>query len=47
MQGFECQEKGRVPYLLGPVVSEQVCELTKQCVDGSSREGVVRTEWGD
>lgn len=35
-------------YLIGPEISEQVCELTKQCVDGtsSSREGVLRISGG-
>lgn len=34
-----------MPYLLGPESSEQVCELVKQCGDGTSsaREGVGET----
>lgn len=47
-RGLECQEEGRVPCLLGSVISGQVCERIEWCADGtsSSREVGIRIAQG-
>lgn len=39
MQSCEYPERGPVPYLLGPVISEQVWEPMKPCVDTAPEKG--------